>query len=85
MISLSPSQFEKTKPISKQKRAKTLSLLQKSAKNYLKQKRVTLLIASDDLEQIKILASNAGLDYQTYIANILHKLSLGLLKDIHHK
>lgn len=45
-----------------------------SSRNYLKTKRpVTIRIANNDLEAIKIKASKSGVAYQTYINMIIHK------------
>lgn len=57
--------------------------LQQAAKNHLeKEKRITLKIYNTDLERLKKLADKEGVTYQNYIINILHKISLGRLKDI---
>ena len=54
-----------------------------AAKNYLKKdKRITIRVYSGDLEQIKQLASEEGLPYQTFITSILHKFSTGRFRDI---
>lgn len=48
--------------------------LKQSAIKHLKTKRpVTIRIANNDLEAIKIKASKSGVAYQTYINMIIHK------------
>jgi len=48
--------------------------LKQSATNHLKTKRpVTIRIANNDLEAIKLKASKSGVAYQTYINMIIHK------------
>lgn len=51
-----------------------LKLLQNSAKRHLKQKYpITIRVATQDIEAIKIKASKLGLAYQTYINMLIHK------------
>ena len=50
-----------------------LKLLADSAKAHLKSKKpVTIRIATQDIEAIKIKASRCGLPYQTYINMLIH-------------
>jgi len=50
-----------------------ISLLQKSAKAHPNKKRsVTIRIAEQDIEAIKIKASKHGLPYQTYLNMLIH-------------
>lgn len=75
--------FEKSKSLPPEEKARTIGMLQKAAKNYLtKDKRITVRVYSSDLDRIKMLAAEEGLPYQTYITSVLHKLSTGRLKDI---
>jgi predicted DNA binding CopG/RHH family protein len=46
---------------------------------YRKDARVNLRVCSDDLERLKQIAAYEGIPYQTLIASILHKYSLGRL------
>ncbi|WP_425362681.1 CopG family antitoxin [Candidatus Tisiphia endosymbiont of Hybos culiciformis] len=51
-----------------------LGLFQNAAKTHLKQKHpITIRVAQQDIEAIKIKASKAGLAYQTYINMLIHK------------
>ena len=76
--------FEKSTPLSTEEQHHTVNLLKQAAGNYLKKdKRITIRVYSSDLERIKMLAVEEGLNYQTFITSILHKLSTGRLKDTH--
>ncbi|MEA2015317.1 MAG: antitoxin [Actinomycetota bacterium] len=57
------------KPISEKRKKKTESILEKSSKK----KVVTLRLNEKDLDQIKSIAKNEGIPYQTLISSILHK------------
>ena len=57
------------KPVSEKKKKKIESILGKS----LKKKVITLRLNDSDLEQIKSIANNEGIPYQTLISSILHK------------
>ena len=54
---------------------KNINKLKNAAKDYIKKqdKTITLRISSDDLEKIKIIASQNGLRYQTFIKSIIHR------------
>ena len=60
---------ENYKKISDQKKEKIESILMKSSKK----KVITLRLNDNDLEQIKSIASNEGIPYQTLISSVLHK------------
>lgn len=47
----------------------------------IKDARINIRLTSDDLERIKKIAAHEGLPYQTLIASVLHKFSLGRLKN----
>lgn len=52
----------------------------KAAKAYLqKDARVSLRLSSVDLDNIKRLAAEEGLPYQSYISSMLHKITTGRL------
>ncbi|MCE2927792.1 MAG: hypothetical protein LW823_09165 [Rickettsiales bacterium] len=52
-----------------------------AAKNYFKKNaRVSFRISEVDLENVKRMAANEGLPYQTYLTSIIHKLTTGQLK-----
>jgi len=54
--------------------AMQIERIKQSAIKHLKTKRpVTIRIANNDLEAIKIKASKRGIAYQTYINMIIHK------------
>ena len=54
---------------------------QQAAKNYFKKNaRVSFRISEVDLENVKRMAANEGLPYQTYLTSIIHKLTTGQLK-----
>lgn len=55
------------------KNSEKLKLFGNSAKAHLKSKKpVTIRIATQDIEAIKIKASRCGLPYQTYISMLIH-------------
>ena len=60
---------ENYKKISDQKKKIIESILMKSSKK----KVITLRLNDNDLEQIKSIASNEGIPYQTLISSVLHK------------
>ncbi|WP_367363673.1 CopG family antitoxin [Candidatus Tisiphia endosymbiont of Nedyus quadrimaculatus] len=63
--------FEKQPSIKNQN---DLKLLQNAAKTHLKRKYpITIRVAEQDIEAIKIKASKLGLAYQTYINMLIHK------------
>ena len=52
----------------------TIKRLQSIAKKQLKDKKpITIRIAVNDIEAIKIKASKCGIPYQTYINMLIHK------------
>lgn len=46
-----------------------------------KDARINIRLTSSDLERIKKIADHEGLPYQTLITSVLHKFSLGRLKN----
>ncbi|WP_341763530.1 CopG family antitoxin [Candidatus Tisiphia endosymbiont of Beris chalybata] len=65
------SNFEKQLSIKSQD---YFGLFQTSAKMHLKKKHpITIRVAEQDIEAIKIKASKLGLAYQTYINMLIHK------------
>ncbi|MDD3819693.1 MAG: CopG family antitoxin [Actinomycetota bacterium] len=60
---------KKYKPVSEQKKKKIESILEKSQKK----KVITLRLDNNDLEEIKSIADDEGVPYQTLISSILHK------------
>lgn len=51
-----------------------------AASNYFaKNERVSFRISTPDLNNLKRMAANEGLPYQTYLASIIHKLTTGQL------
>lgn len=57
------------KEVSEVEKKKIESIIEKSSKK----KIVTLRLNENDLEQIKSIARNEGIPYQTLISSILHK------------
>lgn len=57
------------KIISDQKKKKIESIIEKSSKK----KTVTLRLNANDLERIRVIATDEGMPYQTLISSILHK------------
>jgi predicted DNA binding CopG/RHH family protein len=63
--------FEKQSSV---KNSSDLKLFQNAAKVHLKKKcPITIRVAEQDIEAIKIKASKLGLAYQTYINMIIHR------------
>ncbi|MDR0774004.1 MAG: CopG family antitoxin [Candidatus Tisiphia sp.] len=63
--------FEKQPSIKNQN---DIKLFQNAAKTHLKRKYpITIRVAEQDIEAIKIKASKLGLAYQTYINMLIHK------------
>ena len=63
------SEAENYKKVSDQTKGKIESILMKSSKK----KVITLRLNDNDLEQIKSIAINEGIPYQTLISSVLHK------------
>lgn len=68
--------------------ASTVSLKQEKAKlknaaraYFQKDARVSLRLSSVDLNNIKRLAAEEGLPYQSYISSVIHKVTTGRLVD----
>jgi len=57
------------KIISDQKKKKIESIIEKSSKK----KTITLRLNANDLERIRVIATDEGMPYQTLISSILHK------------
>jgi len=49
------------------------------ARNTLKNKRINIRMSSKDLDQVRIIASEEGIPYQTLISSIVHKYVSGSL------
>ena len=63
------NEAENYKKVSDQTKRKIESILMKSSKK----KVITLRLNDDDLVQIKTIAINEGIPYQTLISSVLHK------------
>jgi predicted DNA binding CopG/RHH family protein len=63
------NEAENYQKVSEQTKEKIESILMKSPKK----KVITLRFNDDDLEQIKSIAFNEGIPYQTLISSVLHK------------
>ena len=63
------NEAESYRKVSGQTKKKIESILAKSSKN----KVITLRLNDDDLVQIKTIAINEGIPYQTLISSVLHK------------
>ena len=72
--------FNKAKPLQKKEKDAHLAALKQGADNYIKKdKRISIRVYGSDLEQIKRIAMQEGLPYQTLITSILHKFATGQL------
>ena len=70
--------FDKSEPLQEKEKLHHLTMLKQAASNYLKKdKRISIRVYGSDLENIKRLALNEGLPYQTLITSILHKFATG--------
>lgn len=65
-----------------QKAAKVKLYRSAAQQHFKKDRRITLRVSSQDLEQLQRLAAEEGLPYQSYITSVLHKVSTGRLKDV---
>ena len=81
-----------SKRLPPKKKARELVKLKAAAKDHLqkrvKEKRISIRVFASDLEQLKEMAEQEGLPYQTLVTSILHKFSTGRLvpiEQIHHK
>lgn len=50
-------------------------------KTLQKDQRINIRMSSKDVDQIKVIAAQEGVPYQTLISSIIHKYVAGLLKD----
>ena len=50
-------------------------------KTLQKDQRINIRMSSKDLDQVKVIAAQEGIPYQTLISSIIHKYVAGLLKD----
>ena len=77
-------QNDRYTPLVGDEKEKIESLLKSSAKNTAqklqKRKSVTLRLFERDIERIKASAMHEGMPYQTYIAHLIHKISIGEIK-----
>ncbi|MEA3226934.1 MAG: antitoxin [Planctomycetota bacterium] len=56
--------------------------LQQYARNTLqKDKRINIRMSSKDLDQVRVIATQQGIPYQTLISSIIHKYVSGYLKE----
>jgi len=68
------------KPAKNQKRE--IKKLQQYARNTLqKDKRINIRMSSKDLDQVRVMATQQGIPYQTLISSIIHKYVSGYLKE----
>jgi predicted DNA binding CopG/RHH family protein len=81
-----------SKRLSPKKKAQELAKLKTAAKEHLqkrnKEKRISIRVFASDLEQLKEIAEQEGLPYQTLVTSILHKFSTGRLvpiEQVRHK
>lgn len=59
---------------------KEIEKLQEYAKNTLqKDKRINIRMSSKDLDQVKVIAAQQGIPYQTLVSSIIHKYVSGYL------
>ncbi|RKX41660.1 MAG: antitoxin [Verrucomicrobia bacterium] len=55
------------------------------ARNTLKKdKRINIRLSEKDIDDIRMIAVENGVPYQTLIASILHKFATGQLRDVSH-
>ena len=70
------------KPAKNQK--KLIAIAQEAAANYRKKKeaRINIRLSEGDLDELKAIAAEEGLPYQTLIASVLHKFAKGRLVSV---
>jgi predicted DNA binding CopG/RHH family protein len=56
-------------------------LSEHAKKTLQKDQRINIRMSSKDLDQIKVIAAQEGIPYQTLISSVIHKYVAGLLKD----
>jgi len=72
--------FDEAKPLPAKEKAKHLAAIKQAADSYIKKdKRINIRVYGADLEQIRRIALQEGLPYQTLITSILHKFATGQL------
>lgn len=70
----------KAKQLPKKLKGQHLANLKNAAENYMtKNKRISIRVYGSDLENIKRIALQEGLPYQTLITSVLHKFATGRL------
>lgn len=57
-------------------------LIQAAKKTIKKTERMNIRMSKTDMESLKLFAAREGLPYQSLVASILHKYTLGQLIDI---
>ncbi len=63
-------------------RKREIKKLQQYARNTLqKDKRINIRMSSKDLDQVRVMATQQGIPYQTLISSIIHKYVSGYLKE----
>jgi len=68
------------RPVKNRKRE--VKKLQQYAQNTLrKDKRINIRMSSKDLDQVRVMATQQGIPYQTLISSIIHKYVSGYLKE----
>lgn len=76
------SSYEKGEWKSVDNAAQEIKRLSDHARKTLqKDKRINIRMSSKDLDQIKTIAAQEGIPYQTLISSIIHKYAAGRLKD----
>lgn len=74
--------FSKNSELDKKQKEQHFSALKQAADNYTKKdKRISIRVYGSDLEQIKRIAMDEGLPYQTLITSVLHKFVTGRLSE----
>jgi predicted DNA binding CopG/RHH family protein len=75
--------LDSLEPLSGWKKSRIVSAHRGAAKKFIKKnKRITIRVYDADLEQLKSMAQEEGLNYQTFITSILHKVCTGKMKNI---
>jgi len=73
--------LDTARPLSKKDKAKQMAALKHAAENYAKKnKRISIRVYGSDLDNIKRMAMQEGLPYQTLITSVLHKFATGQLQ-----
>lgn len=73
--------LDKWIPYPPEEEKKRISEIVQAAREHVRRKQVTIRIISEDIPQIKKIAAEEGLPYQTFIASVLHKVATGKIKN----